>query len=431
MIRILTKMATGKVFGGYAYKFVDGEPSDELKCGICTLVLRDPHQVTCCFNRFCKSCIDQIEGKRCPLCQKPTNCFKDGGINREIIALKIHCTNSKKGCEWQGTINETGTSIDTHLNSCIYQPVPCTNKCGEKISRNSLETHLKDNCTKRTVRCQYCKQRGTHQLITSRRHLDECPDLPTQCSNRGCNEKIPRRSLASHNETCLKAIIQCEYNTVGCNKVMKREEQEKHNEESMKVHLKLTKEQLESTNKQLKVATRTINSLQNQSIASKEVIKISQFAKLKRNKENEDWYSPGFYTSPGGYKMLLRVYPNGLCTGKGTGTHISCFMCLEIGEYDDTLEWPFRGEVTVELLNQLGDRNHKKGIISFDESTPEKYRQRVREERSIAGGWGIAEFISHDQLKYNPITNCVYLKDDSLYFRVSVKATSRTKPWLV
>ena len=110
--------------------------------------------------------------------------------------------------------------------------------------------------------------------------------------------------------------------------------------------------------------------------------------------------------------------------------HVSCFICLMAGEYDDTLEWPFQGEVTIELLNQLEDKNHKKYTILFNESTNDECKQRVREGGST-GGWGRPKFILHEDLEYNPVTNCQYLKDDSLYFRVSVKATSKTKPWLV
>ena len=158
-------MATGRGYGGYDYKFVDGEPREALKCSICTLVLRDPQQVTCCFNRFCKSCMNQIKGNSCPLCRKPISYFKDGGINREIIALKIYCTNSEEGCKWQGTINETGTSIDTHLNSCTYQLVPCTNGCRKKIRRSKLEAHLRNNCPERSINCQYCKRKGRYQPV--------------------------------------------------------------------------------------------------------------------------------------------------------------------------------------------------------------------------------------------------------------------------
>ena len=445
MINFTMATADGARYGGYNYNFVNGDPPDEYVCHICALVAWDPQQVTCCSNIYCKSCLDTLKKKGqwfiCPTCHSSLEgkYFKDGRVERGIKSLKVHCTNTDSGCQWIGTIKD----IDTHLiNSCTYQLVPCTNGCGEKIRRSTLKTHLTDNCTKRFVNCQYCKQRDTHQFLTSRSHLDECPDLPIQCSNEGCNEKVPRHSLASHNETCPKAIIPCEYNTVGCNRKMKREEQEKHNEESALLHLQLTKEQLqvinkelESTNEQLKVSTETIKSLKttleqkNPLIASKEVFKLSQF--VQKKKEDETWYSPGFYVSPGGYKMSLRVYPNG--NGDGKGTNVSCYIYLMTGEYDDALEWPFQGVVTIELLNQLEDKNHWKSTVLFHESTPDVSKQRVQQEGTCrsTGGWGYMKFISHEELEYNPVTKCQYLKDDSLYFRVSVKVISKTKPWLV
>jgi TNF receptor-associated factor 4 len=101
------------------------------------------------------------------------------------------------------------------------------------------------------------------------------------------------------------------------------------------------------------------------------------------------------------------------------------------GEYDDILEWPFYGEVTIELLNQLEDRYHHKMVVPFDESTPEECKSRVIGKERAKKGWGFSQFIFHAQLDVNPSFNCRYLKDDTLYFRVSAKVTSNTKPWLV
>ena len=430
-------MATGGMYGGYDYNFVDGDPPSKYICAICTLVARDPQQVTCCYNTFCKSCLEHLKQStgqhtKCPLCKEPLHFFKDGKLNREIISLKVYCTNSEEGCKWKGTINETDTSIEAHFNSCPYQLIPCTNECGVNIRRITLETHLKTRCPKRLVGCQYCGKLDKHQTITSSSHFHECPGYPFKCINRGCEEKIPRRLLASHNETCPKAIITCEYNTVGCNKRMKREEKEEHNKESVQEHLQMTKRHLhmtkghlQMTNKKLQLAVQQIHSLQLHNPINK-VIKVDQY--LKKKEKDEIWYSPGSYTSPGGYKMKLNVCPNG--EGDCKGTHVSCFICLMSGEYDDTLEWPFQGEVTIELLNQLEDKNHMKYIIQYNESTPEKQKQRVLKGEDNTAGWGYSQFISHSELEYNPITNCQYLKDDSLYFRVSVKVTSKTKPWL-
>ena len=67
-------------------------------------------------------------------------------------------------------------------------------------------------------------------------------------------------------------------------------------------------------------------------------------------------YLPGFYTHHNGYKMCINVDPNG--SGVGKGTHISIFTCLMKGSYDDHLTWPFRGNITIQIVNQAGDHDH-------------------------------------------------------------------------
>ena len=404
-------MATSdRTYGGHSYKFVDGDLPDEYLCHICTLVARDPQQVTCCYNIYCKSCLDTLKEKGqgfvCPTCRSSLEgkYFKDGRAERGIKSLKVHCTNTDSGCQWMGTIKD----IDTHLNnSCTYQLVPCTNGCGKKIRRSTLKTHLTKICPKRIAQCQYCKRKGRYQLITSSSHLDECPDLPIQCSNEGCNEKIPRHSLASHNETCPKAIIPCEYNIVGCNKKMKREEQEIHKTNSMEQHMEM--------------AIKRIDDVQPLCLTN-QVMKLNEYK--RRKEENEIWYSPDFYTKPGGYKMSLSVYPNG--NEEGKGTHVSLYINLMKGKYDNSLNQPFIGAVTVQLLNQVEDKKHKKCIMQFDDLLLD---ERAREGKSIHVGR--KKFISHEKLeeiRYNTFIRCRYLIDDCLYFKVSVK--DPYEPWL-
>ena len=35
------------------------------------------------------------------------------------------------------------------------------------------------------------------------------------------------------------------------------------------------------------------------------------------------------------------------------------------GDFDDDLQWPFQGAITIHLLNQLGDSNHHTRAINF------------------------------------------------------------------
>ena len=409
--------------GGYKYKFVDGEPPDKYICAICTLVSCDPQQDSCCGNVYCKSCLQQLidigQHFNCRTCDREvTNkCFPDSRVDTEIKSLQVYCTNNKQtcisrafkyilpgldnSCSWKGTLKD----IDDHLQQCPDQILSCTNGCGENIERKQLQYHLENDCPIRLIKCQYCNEENIYQVITGD-HLKECPQYPIQCINEGCGQKVLRSEIKPHKRSCPKEIISCEYSTIGCVKRMKREEQEKHNKQSMDEHLQM--------------AVKEIADLKSQHI------QFSGFSDREYN--NEVWYSPGFYTSPGGYKMSLRVDANG--DGIGEGTHVSCFICLMSGEYDDVLEWPFQGEVTVELLNQLEDKNHYKETIEFDESTPQECNEKVANEH-YGNEWGYHQFISHSQLGYNSSLNCRYLKDDTLYFRVSVKVTSTTKSWLV
>ena len=54
--------------------------------------------------------------------------------------------------------------------------------------------------------------------------------------------------------------------------------------------------------------------------------------------------------------MHLRVKAKG--QGRGEGTHVSLFVHLMRGEYDNRLKWPFRGHITVKLLNQRSEKQH-------------------------------------------------------------------------
>ena len=44
--------------------------------------------------------------------------------------------------------------------------------------------------------------------------------------------------------------------------------------------------------------------------------------------------------------------------GDGEGTQVTVAACLMKGDNDDSLTWPFTGIVTIELLNQLENKNY-------------------------------------------------------------------------
>ncbi len=112
--------------------------------------------------------------------------------------------------------------------------------------------------------------------------------------------------------------------------------------------------------------------------------------------------------------MKIVVYVNGY--GDGERSHVSAGAIVNISEYDDELNWPFIGKLTFELLNQLEDENHHSMELKL---TPE---ESINADRNNGRGY-------HSQLSRDWASNTQYLKDDTLYFRISVEV-SYHKPWL-
>ena len=127
--------------------------------------------------------------------------------------------------------------------------------------------------------------------------------------------------------------------------------------------------------------------------------------------------------------MCACVYANG--DGNGNNTHVSVYANLMKGDNDDSLTWPFTGEVMFEVLNQLEDNNHHKAVYRFPADDDVSKRVMVDDKRAT-NGWGKPQFISHADLNYQPDKNCQYLLNDTLVFRVSVTVNNpHPKPWLV
>ena len=47
----------------------------------------------------------------------------------------------------------------------------------------------------------------------------------------------------------------------------------------------------------------------------------------------------------------------------------SVCVYLMRGEYDDRLVWPFHGEITIQLVNQIKDQKHEECTITFDDKS--------------------------------------------------------------
>ena len=137
----------------------------------------------------------------------------------------------------------------------------------------------------------------------------------------------------------------------------------------------------------------------------------------KHKLSGDSWYSPPFYTGPGGYKVQLRVDADGSSTAKGT--HLSVCVYLMKGENDDCLGWPFKGSVTVKLLNWMEDRNHLEHTFSTTSAADLQSFSRVSSGVRAPGEMYQRHFIAHRELEFNGEKKTHYVMKDVLCFVIS------------
>ena len=76
------------------------------------------------------------------------------------------------------------------------------------------------------------------------------------------------------------------------------------------------------------------------SLFGRSVILVTFWDILRQAKTGKKYQieSDPFYTA--GYKLKVKIYPNG--SGSGKNTHLSMFIVVMKGEYDAILPWPFK-----------------------------------------------------------------------------------------
>jgi hypothetical protein len=299
----------------------------------------------------------------CPACKVENyNLFHNLGLQQSLYDFRVYCAHKSKGCEWTGELRE----LDNHLNSdppadkalqgCPFSEVSCPLSyagCNVRLIRKNMMGHLEREATQ-------------HLLLQSRKQSLLLASM---------------KSLHTENET-LRSIIG---------------------------ELRDEKQQLEQrlTDLEAKIGAPQITRNYRQPMKIVEFV-MKDFEKFRR--ECTVWYSMPFYTHTRGYKMCLQVNANGL--GQGKGTHVSAYLHMMRGEFDDGLRWPFRGHVTLQLVDQEEDRDHFNHTFHFTDATPIEVRERQKDRERSSSGRGPSRFIPLDDLRPK------FLKNDCLRFRI-------------
>ena len=351
-------------------------------------------------------------------CKHCGECFQ----RRELVYHETSvCSQRPYSCEYCRDFKSTFEDVTSnHLSVCPDRPVPCSNGCGSSPLLKLLQDHLK-----------------------------ECPFEVIECafSYAGCSEKLPRKDMPAHItqslaiHTSLMATSHRQEVVKLNQRISELEEryeqlQDQYEDSRAEVaELRIANQNLvaevgrEAQDQRLKIQSTLRGEIKKAQTETKQEItneRKSDMAALHSHvglvpfsvtmtgfRRNicfySQWYSPPFFTHPHGYKMCLNVDANGY--GDGKGSHVSVVVFMMKGEYDDSLKWPFLGDITIQLLNQIedDDRHH---VDTLHVTAEDDLSKRVLEGERGAGGNGFTDFVPH----YNLAPR--YLKDDCLMFYI-------------
>ena len=371
-----------KLGGGYDYEFVDAPPKS-LECSICLLTLRDPHVVSCCGNHFCYSCINRINSsnKLCPLCNEPGfTTFLHKGVAREVNALKIYCPNKPQGCDWQGELGQ----VEKHLNPkdklrerrCGFVMVECKYTCGNRFYQRMIERHETEECPRRPMEVQMAHlMRKFESLATESR-------AEIEAIRQESNAKIQ----AMKQESVSKAEME----------VIRQENREiREKSRVIEAEVQLLKAENVRLKKQLEIHSPPAS-------VPPFYFTVQDYKHYLKN--NLSLFSPPFYSHPGGYKMRLEVFPGGESEG-----YLSLYVRVLRGEYDDNLQWPFNGDIVVEMYNWTSEKWAHRRVVDIRET--ECGERSV--DRAGCASLGFHHFISNAMLQKEYLVN-----EKTIRFRV-------------
>lgn len=329
-------------------------------CSSCEGVMRVPQFSDQGYK--CRSCLDGGEGRPADV------------INSEINKLRVHCPFREEGCIWSGAIS----LLVLHVEGCDMYPVACSLGCGGTVKRMDVNKHENEDCSERTRICEFCL--FDFRVSQFSFHIQVCPNLPLKCPN-GCDTKeILRKDMDIHiSDVCPLSMVKCHYKKYGCDNPRKRRDLDTHETEFVVKHIRMMDIHMEKMDQrmgEMKKASRNNKGLK------WEICGVKQKFMMK-----QEMFSSAFYVNNYKFNGMVK-FPT-----QDDEEYLGVFVYLCVGVFDDPLEWPFLGKVTITLVNLLDPED---SITSF--FLTENCGHFTRRGTKDHGGFGFPTFVTKNEL---------------------------------
>ena len=405
------------------YDFVEG-PSQDFFCPVTLELLLEPQLTSCCGHHLSREAATRLqrEGKVCPMCnEQEWNSMLDKFYRRKVHELRVRCPHKVDECDWVGEVNE----LKRHVESCAKRPWECK-YCGLKCTYGEGEGKHWATCRKFPEPCPNGCEVGSVERCNVEQHRSVCSLEPVACEMKefGCSAVVPRKELATHmRESVLQHLTAMTMLNLRLSRQLQQDSAAKDRKiEQLQQELKEMTKEMAEQQKQLQNEVRKVSAKQMELhqeqktdltrkidevwhivqhievyTAATAVCRVFTFDQYKDKKHK---HTEPFYSQSIGYKFKFNI-DFGLA-------HISAYLYLRPGDYDDQLRWPLQVRVHLELLNQAKDCHH----IEVTKSLEWKEKVSSNSYKVIAYPWK-----SYADLEKKS-DGVQYVMDDCLKFKL-------------
>ncbi|CAH2243579.1 TNF receptor-associated factor 6-like [Pararge aegeria] len=390
---------------------LSNQPESRYECPVCLNWLRDP-VITTCGHKFCKGCITswlQNSG-HCPIdninLSMKVDIFPDNYTKREIQEQRMSCPFAAKGC----AVKVTPLDLDGHITICEFnQPdvsthaevrVPCSFHavgCKDTFdSQEDMNTHLHNDIQNHMSYLMNAYSKIQIDSDISNASID-AKEQEAMSLWEAPDKNGAQASAAPLNNT--SALIRALYERVVV--------LEQRNREQDIVIANMSKQLSALSVAKMKQS----NDMLLRYCMGNYMWKIDNF-KARCDAMLKDHfkmlYSPGFYTSPNGYRFCVRL---------NISPQNPLFFALHVHlmktEYDDCLEWPFNGRISFATINQYDPEMTQRDTM-MSNSNLVAFRKPTSE--ICVRGFGYTEYAVVSDVVRNG-----FVKDDVLIIRVNIR----------
>ena len=375
-------------------------------------------------------------------------------------------------------------SAGDQLSGCQFVEVSCLHPgCGRLLQRRHASVHQESECGMRPHCCGHCGDYASTYEDVTRNHYSACGRYPLHCPN-GCHASpIQRCHMEQHlKDECALSRVECPFLYAGCQVALPRREMSDHARdvvahftmlasvthrlarENAELHSRVARIERETEERERGMSVK-ISQLSTASCSSHHFIQHTQSQKRTRGygpisttdatmssalvskklememrsmyfavlpyefrmdnflnytKRGPVEYSPVYYTHSYGYRFRVKVLRTEYSKLLSLDAFTSVFVEIVAGPFDEDLDWPFRGCVTIAMVNQLDDCNHYEQRVCFCSQSLKG--QRERPEKGYPVTVGLRPFVYHKELR-NRYTKdghqAHYLHNGSLLFRIT------------